>query len=231
MIKEEMSVGNYLKFSVDCAKLNWAKLIGLSIFVGVAAILNVVLVVLTFGIHSAVGSLFVLVGIAVMITLTYGYFKNILNISRGEPVNFKAFFSVNPMVIVNYVVAMVIVFLAVGIGTILIIIPGIILAYKFCLVPFLIIDREMGAIEAMKESWKVTTGHFMDIFLGIIVCMIVANLITFVTLGIGMIFTIPMMCFVYIYPYLALTNQLDVVKKNIWGVGAAPLPAEEETSA
>lgn len=50
------------------------------------------------------------------------------------------------------------------VGFLLLIIPGIIVTVRLSFMDYLIIDRKMGAIEAMKESWEMTRGHGWTIF-------------------------------------------------------------------
>lgn len=61
-------------------------------------------------------------------------------------------------------VGMLLVTLAVVVGLIFLIVPGLILLVRFFFTPFLIIDRELSAVDAMKESWELTRGHGWSIF-------------------------------------------------------------------
>lgn len=50
------------------------------------------------------------------------------------------------------------------IGLFLLIVPGLYLLVKLAFVEYLIVDRKMGAIEAMKESWRITDGREWTLF-------------------------------------------------------------------
>jgi membrane-anchored glycerophosphoryl diester phosphodiesterase (GDPDase) len=65
----------------------------------------------------------------------------------------------------NAVAANVVVGLIVGIGIIMLIVPGIIFACRLAFVPYLVIDREMELTEALNKSWEMTKGYGWDIFL------------------------------------------------------------------
>jgi uncharacterized membrane protein len=95
----------------------------------------------------------------------------------------------------------------VGIGLVLFIIPGLILSVMFSLVPYLILDEKMGALEAVKASMQRTKGHKGDIFWGLIISSFLGELLS--VFIITLFFTIPMLTFVSAYPYLRLTNKLD----------------------
>jgi uncharacterized membrane protein len=55
--------------------------------------------------------------------------------------------------------------IAVVIGFVLLIVPGIYLACKLAFTPYLIVDRKMGVTQAMEESWRMTNGHGWKVFL------------------------------------------------------------------
>jgi uncharacterized membrane protein len=70
----------------------------------------------------------------------------------------------------------------------------------------LIVDRNLGPIEALQESWRITDGHKMNLF--------VFGLIAFALLlagacacGIGVFFVMPIIYIAQMYIYLKLTGQ------------------------
>lgn len=64
----------------------------------------------------------------------------------------------------NVVLAGFLTALIVGFGTLFLIIPGIILACKLIFVPYLVMDKKMSAVDAIKESWNMTDGHAWTVF-------------------------------------------------------------------
>ena len=68
----------------------------------------------------------------------------------------------------------------------ILIFPGIFLACKFAFVPFLVVDRKLDAIEAIKTSWNMTSGYAMDIFV-IYLLSIPIVIAGFICLGVGII--------------------------------------------
>ena len=89
----------------------------------------------------------------------------------------------------NAVLAALLVGLIILIGLILLIVPGIIFACKLAFTPYLVVDRKMGVIEAIKGSWNMTDGHAGKVFLiGLLAIPIfIAGLICF---GVGVIISI-----------------------------------------
>jgi uncharacterized membrane protein len=146
-----------------------------------------------------------------MITVSFGLVKNILNLCRGEKVDLKAFINVKPITILNYIIVSLITSVAISIGLLLFVIPGIILTLIFVFAPILVIDRNMGPIEAIKESVKLTANYKMDIlvglFIGFVLFLILSSFI------VTLVYTLPMLLFIWVYPYLKLTGQLGNVNQ------------------
>jgi hypothetical protein len=179
-------------------------------------IFAIIVMIITIFVGSKLGdTVGTLVMMVVSILLSFGFIKNTINLTRDQPIDFKAFFNSNPMTMINFLIAGFITSILISIGLVLLIIPGIILAYMFILVPYLIIDKDMGAFEAMGESMRLTKGYKMDIFAGHFIVMIIIQVISMFIITLP--FTIPMSLFVMIYPYLVLTGQ----------VGTASQPTKE----
>ncbi len=92
--------------------------------------------------------------------LSFVYLKAARNDEPEIRDMFKAFSNYR-----NAVLAHLLVVTIVTIGFFLFIIPGIIFACKFAFTPYLIVDRRMAAIEAVKESWRMTRGYTWTVFL------------------------------------------------------------------
>jgi len=89
----------------------------------------------------------------------------------------------------NVVLANILVGAIVVIGFILLIVPGIIFACKLAFTPYLVVDRKMEVLEAVRESWRMTSGHAGTVFLiGLLsIPIFIAGLICF---GVGIIVSI-----------------------------------------
>ncbi len=83
---------------------------------------------------------------------------------RGEPTEIKDMFSVFQGNYWNAVLANILVGIIVGIGFLMLIVPGIIFACRLAFVPYLIIDRNMEVTEALNKSWEMTKGYGWNIF-------------------------------------------------------------------
>jgi uncharacterized membrane protein len=83
---------------------------------------------------------------------------------------------------VNVVLANLLVTAIIGIGLILLVVPGVIFACRLAFVRYLVMDKKMEPVEAVKESWRMTRGHANSIFfMGLLALAIIgAGLICFV---------------------------------------------------
>ncbi len=116
------------------------------------------------------------IGFALFISGPIGYSTKwvFLKIVRGEPAEIRDMFAVFQRNYWNAVAANVVVGLIVGLGFVMLIVPGIIFAIRLAFVPYLVIDREMELTEALGKSWEMTKGYGGQIFLmGIIAFFII----------------------------------------------------------
>jgi uncharacterized membrane protein len=111
----------------------------------------------------------------------YAYMKG----ARGDDLKVSDMFDVFNNYL-NAVLANLFVITVVGIGLVLFVVPGIVFACKLAFVPYLIVDRKMEVVEAVKLSWHMTTGHAWTVFLmGLLAIPIV--MIGFACLAVGVI--------------------------------------------
>lgn len=106
----------------------------------------------------------------------------------------------------TYLGASVLFFIGLGVGTILLIVPGILFALAFGLYG-LVITEEMniGPVAALKHSLALTKGHWWDLFL-MGLCMIGVVVLGALALGVGLLVAVPvcMLASGYVYRKLSL---------------------------
>jgi uncharacterized membrane protein len=96
--------------------------------------------------------------------LRCGWLSILLKISGGQPAPFSEFFS-NANYFMNVLLTTVLMGIVCGVGTIFLIIPGIFLGIKLCWAPFIVVDQNMGPIDAMKASWDMTEGYSVKVLM------------------------------------------------------------------
>lgn len=65
---------------------------------------------------------------------------------------------------VNAVGGMLLYGFAVVVGLLLLIVPGLVAMVRLSFTPYLIVDRELGPLDAVKASWEATSGHGWSLF-------------------------------------------------------------------
>jgi uncharacterized membrane protein len=159
------------------------------------------------------GALVFLVTIFVLLfewPLEYGISYVHLKAARKEKVAVKDMFAVFN----NYwnsVFANLLVTFIIGFGFMLLIIPGIIFACKLCFVPYLVVDKQMDAVEAVKESWRMTSGYSFTIFLTGFLVIFVA-LFGLLLFGIGIILAVIWIRLTFASIYYAVSEETKQLK-------------------
>ncbi len=100
----------------------------------------------------------------ISLPINYGVAFAYLKAARGDQLRVKDMFGVFQNYL-NAILANILVAVIIGIGMALLVVPGIVFACKLAFTPYLIVDRRMEAIEAVKESWRMTRGYAGRVFL------------------------------------------------------------------
>ncbi|CAB4961259.1 unannotated protein [freshwater metagenome] len=106
-----------------------------------------------------------------------------------------------------YIVQAILVGLAIGIGLLICIIPGLIAAVLFAFAGYAVIDsRDGDAVGAIKRSFEIVKGNFGAV-LGLMVLLILINVVGALLCLIGLLFTYPMTSVAIAYAYRTLNGQ------------------------
>lgn len=137
--------------------------------------------------------------------LQVGMVRMFLAAVREQPAPFSLLFSGADRLLTMFG-AMLLTGLAVGIGTVLLIVPGIIVYLGLWLGKFYVVDRQQGAIESLQSSWRDTQGNRLDLF--VFACAYFALLFAgFCLCGVGVLVTLPVAEAALTVIYLRRTGQ------------------------
>ncbi|HTQ07795.1 MAG TPA: hypothetical protein VMI54_28265 [Polyangiaceae bacterium] len=129
-----------------------------------------------------------------------------LKAARGQPTSFGDVFAGGPL-FVQFFVGSLLFGIAYTLGAVLCIVPGIFVAIAFSLFPFLIIDQGLSGVDALKQSWEMTKGHRLNIFLFWIVAMFV-YLLGSLACGLGALFiSAPVIYVAMAWVYLRIKGE------------------------
>ncbi len=149
------------------------------------------------------GILFMAFMFLVLKPMQFGIYYLNLKASRGEKLEIKELFL--PFKDYwNVVLAGFLTTVIVGFGTLFLIIPGIILACKLVFVPYIVLDKKMGATDAIRESWNMTDGHAWTVF-GMILLAVPIVLAGYICLFVGVIISI-------MWIYIAIASLYHAVR-------------------
>ena len=95
------------------------------------------------------------------------------------------------------------------IGFMLLVIPGIYLTVAYYMAIPLIVEKKLGSWQAMEASRRAVTHHWFKVFFLMILMMLIAA-VSAIPLGIGLIWTYPMMI-----------NVIGILYRDIFGVEEA----------
>jgi len=202
-------IGEVLGLGFEAVKKDWVVLVFAPIVVGFMLMLPYGAALYMFGwggiIGTILGAIFALVTLALGAFVAPGLIKIHLAAARGESPEFGLLFSGGDRLL-PFLGAYFLMGIAVSIGYVFLIVPGVILALGLSLTFFFVVDQNMGPIDALKASWETTTGHKGAIFLfglaafGI---LLISELMCFLPV----LFTYPLVIVAYTTAYLRMSGR------------------------
>jgi hypothetical protein len=152
-------------------------------------------------------------GLFVAGPISYGANWVFLKAVRGERIEIVDIFAVFKRNYWNAVVANIVVAVIVIIGIIMLIIPGIIFACRLAFVPYLVVDRQMDVMDALRVSWDMTRGYGWQIFfIGFLAFFIVILGLIFLFVGVFISIMWISAAFAAMYHAVELTNGIPEIR-------------------
>jgi len=110
----------------------------------------------------------------------------------------------------KYIGGQIVVGIAVVVGLLLLIVPGIIAALAFYFTQYLIVERKLWPFEALKESARITKGHRWQLAL-FSLALFGLNILGALALLIGLLVTIPVSMLAVVHVYRILEHKASEV--------------------
>lgn len=211
--------GDYEFGVMDAISEAWGKLKGIKRYIIGAGVLMYIVLMFVLGVLMAIfmpalmpaepgGSPFD--GLLMQLVIQWGMFVIImpfvggiivmtLKHLQGREVSFGDLFSMFGKTLPLFLAALLI-NIMVLLGFVLLILPGIYLSVCYLLVVPLIIDRDLGVWEAMEASRKAITKRWFSVF-GLYLLLMLIMLVSMIPLGIGLIWTVPLMALSFMVMY------------------------------
>ncbi len=144
----------------------------------------------------------------VLMPLMVGIMMMAIGFSRGEEIHYKSIFNYYHLT-GKLSLAGILIYILTIIGIMFLILPGIYLTIAYVFTLPLIVDKNMGAWEAMELSRKTVTQHWFKVF-GLILSLGFIIFLGAIPLGIGLIWAIPLIfvtLYALAYPVMFDGNQ------------------------
>lgn len=132
-----------------------------------------------------------------------GAIQIFLNLARGESADLGMLVGGGGMFARGVGVA-ILMGLITALGLLALIIPGIIAGIGLQFALYCLVDRDLGVVESLTESWAITDGNKVTIFLINLLIGITGLLFACVTLGFGYILIVPVLSLVQAVMYQSL---------------------------
>lgn len=165
--------------------------------------------------------LIAIVGTFVQWWLFLGFVRMTLAAHAGAPVTFAVLFGESWKTLLQYVVIAILTGILVAIGFVLLIVPGFIVYTMLALAPFLLLDRRVTGVSALKESRRITEGHRWNLFLFILV-MAVLNVVGALAVWVGLLLTVPVTLLAFTHVYKAIEKSVALEPRSASAPVAPP---------
>lgn len=133
-----------------------------------------------------------------------GYIKNLFQTMDGEEPQFSAY-GQQSRKIFTYLIASIIMGIAVAIGIFLLIVPGIYLAIRLQFYSAYIVEEDCGIIESLQKSWDLTKGQGMPLFL-LLLAMIGTAIVGCILFFVGLFVAVPLIYMMQCYTFRKLNT-------------------------
>ncbi|MDJ0512838.1 MAG: YciC family protein [Methyloceanibacter sp.] len=101
--------------------------------------------------------------------------------------------------------------LAVGLGLVLLIIPGLIAMVLFMFSNFLVVDHGMGPLQALKRSVEITKGNRLPLFWFFVLTVLILA-VGILALGVGLLVAVPIVGLATAHAYRLLSRAPDRIE-------------------
>lgn len=140
--------------------------------------------------------------------VTMGWWRIALRVHDGAPASLAALTEIEPVRVLHYFVTILLFWVAVGVGLLLLILPGVLVACRLFLAPAIAMDENLDPVAALRRSYELTEGQTIPILvLGLFLAGL--NLVGMLLLGVGLLATMPTSFLAIVHVYRRLRAHHD----------------------
>lgn len=138
--------------------------------------------------------------------VTYRYLKNAVLTNKTEPAEGQSVWRVTLTAFAFFAATLFLMAVCIAIGTVLLLIPGLILFIRLEFAPFIAATENVGVDDAFRKSWRLTKGHFWKLLL-MNLSFIPITIVGLLCCCVGVIFSSIMIEFMTVVAYYDLTKE------------------------
>lgn len=204
-IKKSFSIKDILKASWDLTWENIGKLVAVQLIL-VAIYLPYELLSNYLNENTPIiGFLFAILYMFIGYVLYVGWLYVCLKVIDRQEIKIADLFK-RWRLLFPYFICSILYGLSVGIGLFLLIIPGLFFVTRFSFGFLILVDKEKGPVESLKQSWNIVKGCSWRVFFLLIIAGLIsiAGVLIFV---VGLLFTVPLSTIAVALAYRQLDKQ------------------------
>jgi uncharacterized membrane protein len=206
MAEKHVNTGEALRFGWNTFKEHAG-------FLVLMMLVSMIIIFVPYGLSLAVmerstilGMLCLLVYYVVTFVISMGYLTIALKLVDGQKPEMNDLWK-HTDGLLRFVGGTLLYGLIVGVGFVLLIVPGVIWALKYYFVPYLLIDKKMKPMDALRMSGEMTNGIKLDLFGFLIIVGLVA-MVGYLLLFVGLFVTAPVAMLAVAFTYRAIEKQM-----------------------
>lgn len=152
----------------------------------------------------------------VQLFLSLGFTKIMLRLVQDEFVEVADMFN-NFRPFLSFFIASFLYGIAVGLGLLLLVVPGIIIAIRFQFFPYFILEEGVSSFTALQKSYYLSENLTLELFLFgfIVIALNIAGMLFF---GAGIIFTYPLTTMATAIIYKSLVEEAEAIPSDSYQV-------------
>ena len=204
---QKFSIEKALRFGWDTVQKNLVFLVGVILFMVLVSYFPLIIERYA---REKVGDYLILIRIVssfLQVVMSMGLIRISLRFVDNQEAETRDLFSCFHLFF-RYLFASIIFAVFVLLGLVLLIVPGIILALKFQFYDYFIIDKELGIVESIEKSGKITEGALWELFRFAII-LIGINILGALCFGVGLLVSIPTSMLAMAHVYRQLLTRFD----------------------
>ncbi len=206
-MQEQISLSAPFSHAWEKFKQNPGFLIGIQLIIILLSVIENQLSEISYEAGSMEWSILNLFFLGVSTYFSMGILRIYLKCTDGKPLDFNDI--VSPFqLFLKYFIAQLIYLAAVIIGMIVFILPGLFFGIRLMFFGYLVVDEELSATEAIKQSFSMTKGYFWPL-LGFSAMIILINIAGFLFLVVGLLVTLPVSSIAVAYLYRKLRGEFS----------------------